>query len=155
AYAIVQCQISLEERPCAMTSSVTSWKLLFSGIVFTSIPSNVSRPSNSRTLCGIGKVYVHGAVRPSPEPFHLSAEFSFTWRPFDAARAYAREEDLLTELVGRRKQLPKTERRWKRVDLSLHAGLPYGSTAAMPPPQLFGAWTASILEKVHGAFAEV
>jgi hypothetical protein len=101
------------------------------------------------------KVYVHGAVRPSPEPFHVSAEISFTWSPFDAARTYAREEDLLTELIGTRKQRPKTERRWKRVDLSLHAGLPYGSTTAMPEPQLFAAWTASILEKVHGAFADV
>jgi len=97
------------------------------------------------------KVYVYGAP-PSPEPFHVSAEIGFAWSPFDAARAYAREEDLLTELTGRRKRLPRTERRWKRVDLSLHAGLPYGSTTAMPEPQLFGAWTASILEKVHAAF---
>ena len=35
--------------------SVTNWKLLFSGIVFTSMASNVSRPSSSRTLCGIGR----------------------------------------------------------------------------------------------------
>lgn len=101
------------------------------------------------------KVYVFGPGRSSAEPFHVSAEIGFTWSPFDAARAYAREEDLLTELLGRRKQLPRTERRWKRVDLSLHAGLPYGSTTAMPEPQLLGAWTASILEKVHRAFAEV
>jgi hypothetical protein len=101
------------------------------------------------------KVYVHGAARPSAEPFHVSAEIGFAWSPFDAARACAREEDLLTELIGRRKQLPRTERRWKRVDLSLHAGLPYGSTTAMPEPRLIGAWTASILEKVHGTFADV
>ena len=101
------------------------------------------------------KVYVHGAAPPSAEPFHVSAEISFEWSPFDGARAYAREEDLLTEVIGRRKHLARTERRWKRVDLSLHAGLPYGSTTAMPEPRLFGAWTASILEKVHRAFAEV
>src|SRR5215472_12056585 len=101
------------------------------------------------------KAYVHEAARPSAEPFHVSAEIGFAWSPFDAARAYADEEDLLTELIGRRKQLPRTERRRKRVDLSLHAGLPYGSTTAMPEPQLFGAWTASILEKVHAAVAEV
>jgi hypothetical protein len=91
------------------------------------------------------KVYVYGGAPPSPEPFHVSAEIGFAWTPFDAARAYTREEDLLTELTGRRKQLLRTERRWKRVDLSLHAGLPYGSTTVMPEPQLFGAWTTSIL----------
>ena len=101
------------------------------------------------------KVYVYGAAPPSPEPFHVSAEIGFAWSPFDAARAYTCEEDLLTELTGRRKRLPRTERRWRRVDFSLHAGLPYGSTSAMPEPQLFGAWTTSILEKVHAAVAEV
>ena len=101
------------------------------------------------------RVYVHGAASPSTEPFDVSAEIGFAWSPFDAARSYAREEDLLTELIGREKRLPRTERRWKRVDLCLHATLPYGSTTAMPEPQLFGAWTTSILEKIHGAFAEV
>ena len=101
------------------------------------------------------KVYAHGAAPPSTEPFHVSAEIGFAWSPFDAARSYAREEDLLTELIGRKKRLPRTERRWTRVDLWLHARLPYGSTTAMPEPQLFGAWTASILEKIHRAFAEV
>ena len=101
------------------------------------------------------KVYTYGAAPPSTEPFHVSAEIGFAWSPFDAARSYAREEDLLTELIGRKKRLPRTERRWTRVDLWLHARLPYGSTTAMPEPQLFGAWTASILEKIHGAFAEV
>jgi hypothetical protein len=101
------------------------------------------------------KACAHGAAPPSTEPFHVSAEIGFAWSPFDAARSYAREEDLLTELIGRKKRLPRTERRWTRVDLWLHARLPYGSTTAMPEPQLFGAWTASILEKIHGAFAEV
>jgi hypothetical protein len=85
------------------------------------------------------KVYAHGAAPPSTEPFHVSAEIDFAWSPFDAARSHAREEDLLTELIGRKKRLPRTERRWTRVDLWLHARLPYGSTTAMPEPQLFGA----------------
>ena len=55
------------------------------------------------------KVYAHGAAPPSTEPFRVSAEIGFAWSPFDAARSYAREEDLLTELIGRRKQLPRHE----------------------------------------------
>ena len=75
--------------------------------------------------------------------------------PADAARAHTCEEDLLTELIGRRKRPARTERRWKRVDLSLHATLPYGSTTSMPEPRVFGAWTASIEEKIHAAFREI
>jgi len=69
------------------------------------------------------KVTVDGAAPPNPEPFHVSAEMGFAWSPFDSARAYTCEEDLLIELTGRRKQLPRTERRWKRVDITLSAGL--------------------------------
>ncbi len=57
------------------------------------------------------KVYVYGVAPPSVEPFHVSAEINFEWNPFDAARAYTCEEDLLTELMARRKRLPRTERR--------------------------------------------
>ena len=62
---------------------------------------------------------------------------------------------MATELLGRRKRPARTEQRWKRVDLSLHASLPYGSTTPMPEPRVFGAWTASIEEKVHAAFSEI
>ena len=33
--------------------------------------------------------------------------------------------------------------------------LPYGSTTPMPEPRAFGAWTASIEEKVRAAFSEI
>lgn len=101
------------------------------------------------------KAYIYRTAPRSAEPFHISAEVSFDWSPFDAARAFTREEDLLTELFGRRKRPARTERRWKRVDLSLHASLPYGSTTPMPEGRVFGAWTASIEENVHAAFDEI
>ena len=101
------------------------------------------------------KVCIFRAALGSAEPFHVSAEISFYWTPTDAARARTCEEDLLTELRGRRKRPVRTEPRWKRVDLSLHASLPYGSTTPMPEPRVFGAWTASIEEKIHAAFSEI
>jgi hypothetical protein len=101
------------------------------------------------------KVCIFRAALGSAEPFHVSAEISFYWTPTDAARARTCEEDLLTELLGRRKRPVRTEPRWKRVDLSLHASLPYGSTTPMPEPRVFGAWTASIEEKIHAAFSEI
>ena len=47
-----------------------------------------------------------------------------------------------------------TERRWIRVDLSLYAGLPYGSTAPLPDPQVFGSWIADVGKKLNELLAE-
>lgn len=101
------------------------------------------------------KAYVRRAAPLSAEPFHVSAVVGFEWGPVDAARAYTCEEDLLTELVGRRSRPIRTERRWTRIDLSLHASLPYGSTTSMPEPDVFGAWTAAVVEKADAAFTDI
>ncbi len=93
---------------------------------------------------------------PNAGPFHVSAVIGFNWSPVDAAhRAYSCEEDLLTELVGRRRRPLRTEPRWTRVDLSLHASLPYGSTTSMPEPQVFGAWTAAAVDAADDVFTEI
>jgi hypothetical protein len=101
------------------------------------------------------KVYVWRAALRSSDPFHVSAEIGFEWSPADAARAHTCEEDLLAELIGKRRRPTRTERRWTRIDLSLHASLPYGSTTPMPEPQVFGAWTASVVEKADATFTEI
>jgi hypothetical protein len=101
------------------------------------------------------KVSVWRVAPRSAEPFHVSAVIGFEWGPVDAARAYTCEEDLLTELVGRRRRPLRTERRWTRIDLSLHASLPYGSTTSMPEPHVFGAWTAAVVEQANAALTDV
>jgi hypothetical protein len=101
------------------------------------------------------KAYLRRSAPPSAEPFSVSAEISFGWTPFDAARSYTCEEDLYLQLVGRRRQPTRTARRWTRVDLSLYANLPYGSTTSMPEPHVFAAWTTSVGEKAHAAFSEI
>jgi hypothetical protein len=100
-------------------------------------------------------VHVHRATPANAEPFHVFAAIAFEWSPVDAARAYTCEEDLLTERVGRRTRLPRTERRWTRVDLSLRATLPYGSTTVIPEPELFGGWTATVVKNADAAFTHV
>ena len=81
------------------------------------------------------KVYVHRPTPATAEPFHVSAAIEFDWSPVDTARAFTCEEDLLTELMGRRARLPRTERRWTRVDLSLDATcrLKYSAAADATP----------------------
>ena len=101
------------------------------------------------------KVSVWRAAPPGAEPFDVSTTIGFKWSPVDAARAYTCEEDLLTELVGRRTRLLRTERRWTRIDLSLHARLPFGSTTSMPEPEVFGAWTAAVVERADEAFTYI
>ena len=96
------------------------------------------------------RVYIIRAASRSTEPFRVSAEIGFDWSPVDAARAYTSEEDLLTELIGRRRLATRTQRRWTGVDLSLHASLPYGSTTSMPESHVVGAWSTSAGAHVQG-----
>lgn len=92
------------------------------------------------------KGYLHSTA-PEAEPFHVSASVAFSWSPLDAARAHTSEEDFLTEVLGRKQRYPKAETRWMRVDLTLFAGLPYGSTIPVPDAQILGPWTSSLGEK--------
>jgi hypothetical protein len=98
---------------------------------------------------------VYRAARDDTKPFDVSAAIGFHWSPVDAARAYTSEEDFLAEVVGRRKRSPRTARRWTRVDLRLHANLPYGSTTSIPEPSVFGAWTADAVARFDAAFTDV
>ncbi len=88
---------------------------------------------------------VHLLGRPA-EPFHAGATISFRWDPFESARSYTCEEDLLTDLVGRR-AARSTQPRLVRVDITFRATLPYGSTTPMPAPDVWAPWVASVEEK--------
>ena len=101
------------------------------------------------------KAWIIGMRPPSVKPFDVSADISFEWCPVDAARAHTCEEDLLTVLIGRRRRSATTQPRWARVDLSLRASLPYGSTTSMPEPHLFRPWSTSVVEKVGAALTDV
>ena len=114
-------------------------------------------PTETLDLANTGRrwdVYVRRATLPDPEPFHISAELAFEWSPVNAARAYTCEEDLLTEILGRKQRYPKTQQRWTRVDLALRGMLPYGSTTPMPDSQIFGSWTSSVGEKLDKLLTE-
>ena len=90
----------------------------------------------------------------STEPFQVSAKITFDWSPLNVARAYTCEEDLLAELLGRKQGSGKTAQRFTRVDLELHASLPYGSTTALPDPKIFGSWTDSVSRKLDRLLTE-
>ena len=89
---------------------------------------------------------VHLLPRPV-EPFSVGATTSFRWDAFESARSYTCEEDLLTELLGRR-SARSTQRRVVRVDLTLSATLSHGSTTPMPAPDVWAAWVTAVVEKL-------
>jgi hypothetical protein len=100
------------------------------------------------------KVYIVGSSTTDTQPFHVTAKIAFNWDPFNTARSYTCEEDLLEELLGRTKGSLKTEPRFTRVDLELHATLPHGSTSALPDVHAFGSWADSIRRKLDKVFKE-
>jgi hypothetical protein len=102
----------------------------------------------------IWKVYILGSSTANTEPFHVTAKIAFNWSPSNSARSYTCEEDLLTELLGRIKSSSKTEPRFTRVDLELHARLPHGSTSAIPEAQTLGSWADSLRQKLDKVFRE-
>jgi hypothetical protein len=65
-------------------------------------------------------------------PFHVTAILSYRWNPFESARSYTTEEDLVTELFGRKNTRFKTTPRWLRMDIVLNARLPHESAISMP-----------------------
>lgn len=86
----------------------------------------------------------------SVEPFSVGASIRFVWDPFESARSYTCEEDLLTDLLGRGARR-NTQRRLLRVDITLGANLPYGSTARMPASAVWIPWVASVKESLDAA----
>jgi len=99
------------------------------------------------------RIYVPASSRGT-EPFYVSAKIAFNWDPFNAARSFTCEEDLLEELLGKAKESSKTEPRYVRVDLELYASLPYGSTCVIPHARAFGSWADAIHRKLDRVFRE-
>lgn len=93
--------------------------------------------------------------RPKMEPFHVSAIVGFAWSPFDSARSFTCEEDLLTEMLGRKDRPVKTERRLLRVDLSLFASLPYGSVSPVSDTPFLGPWSARLGDALDDLLVDV
>jgi hypothetical protein len=100
------------------------------------------------------KVYIMGSSTKDTEPFDVTAKIALNWNPFNTARSYTCEEDLLSEMLGRTKSSSKTKPRLVRVDLELRASLPYGSTTTIPDAPTFGSWADSIKLKLDRVITE-
>lgn len=91
---------------------------------------------------------------PQPsEPFTTSCVLSWRWDALQSARTSTTEEDLLTQLHGRDEAADMdTERPWLRVDVELHASLPWGECQKMPGKATWKRFVAAVAKKVAPSF---
>jgi hypothetical protein len=83
--------------------------------------------------------------RQQAEPFFVSMVLSWTWSPVHAARTYTNEEDLLSDLLGRKQaQDLVTEPPWLRLDVKLCANMPYGKPLSLKGAKSLQRWTDKV-----------
>ena len=112
--------------------------------------SHSDRPEETIDLATTARRWEVHLLPRGVEPFSVGTTVSFRWDPFDSARSYTCEEDLLTELLGRGARRT-TQRRLLRVDITLGASLPHGSSTPMPASDLWVPWVASVEDSLDEA----
>lgn len=94
-------------------------------------------------------VYVEPLARDIGGQFHVSASISWRWGPLLAARTRFREEDLLSEVLGRDEVLGlDTEAPVVRVDISLRAALLPGRELPMPAASTWAKWSKEAIARL-------
>lgn len=107
---------------------------------------------DTRNLDREYKVYLEPLGGQDAEPFTVTAAVWFRWDALNTARASTTEEDMLTTLLGHVDAgLVETERPTIRIDIELHATLPWGTTLPLPPRQAWASW----VEEVTGRLDDI
>ena len=83
------------------------------------------------------------------KPFHVSVQVGWSWSALDSARSETIEEDVLTELYGRDEANTNTDQPLIRMDVKLHATLPYGNPITMPDAAARDRWNNNMMEKME------
>lgn len=105
---------------------------------------------NLRTTDRRFEVHVEPLGGSDAEPFHVSATVSWRWDALLTARAATTEDDMLTELFSRSEAvdmdaaLPRV-----RIDLKLHASLPWGKPLPMPSRSAWSSWARETMGRLE------
>ena len=94
------------------------------------------------------KVYMPMHHRNQTGPFHVTIELSWRWDALQSARTATTEEDLLVALLGEDEHDLDTERRWVRVDVTLHATLPADAPLPMPDAAMWRHWMVRVMHEM-------
>ena len=79
----------------------------------------------------------------------MSASVAFKWGPFESARTYTNEDDLISELLGREEETIDTMPRSLRVDFVLRASLPYEIQVPLLGVDRWRSWAHATHGSLH------
>jgi hypothetical protein len=103
---------------------------------------------DTKTLDRSYRVRVEPPEGQESEPFFVTATLSWEWTALQTARTATTEDDTVKELLGV-DAARGTEQPQLRVDIELHATLPYGQPIAMPSGSAWAAWSREVLGRLE------
>jgi hypothetical protein len=109
------------------------------------------KPSETIDLAWLSRTYRIN-VRPGhsqpKDSFSVSASLGWQWDALQDARGTFREEEILTELMGRAASNLNTVPPWLRIDVTLRGSLPFDSPIPIPDPARWQRWTAEVIDRL-------
>jgi hypothetical protein len=76
--------------------------------------------------------------------FIITAELKWKWSALETARSVTAEEDALMQFAGRRSSPARTDPRWIRVDVILHASHPWGQPFVKSGQDVWQRWVPAV-----------
>jgi hypothetical protein len=96
---------------------------------------------DTRTLDRAYEIHLEPPGGRDAPPFHITATLGWHWDALNSARGSLRDEDLLTEMLGRVGAAAHvTEPRYIRADIKLSARAPSDKPLPLPSPSAWQAW---------------
>jgi hypothetical protein len=108
-------------------------------------------PLETIDLAGLSRSYkINVALghRQPEDSFHVSTSLEWEWDALQAVRGRFQEEEILTEVMGRKASGLDTVPPWLRVDLALHGSLPYDAPIPLPDPVHWQRWAAEVADRL-------
>lgn len=100
---------------------------------------------DTRNLDRSYRVYVEPLGGQDADPFHVTAELSWVWTATNTVRGTTRDEDVLSEMLGRDQTAHLvTEQPCVRVDLKLRAAAPYDKPLPLPAKAAWARWVEEV-----------
>ena len=93
--------------------------------------------------------------RSAPSPFSVSAELTWDWDALLTARFATTEEDMLTEVFGRKRRPKNTLAPWLRLDVRLLAMVQGDGFYPFPGSSAWRDWAAMVFADVSPHFPNV
>jgi len=112
----------------------------------------IGRPSETIDLTTTTRryeIFLEDVAVQRAEPFYVAASVAFRWDPFESARTYTNEDDLITELLGRHDETIDTMPRSLRVDFVLKASLSYEIQVPLLGVDRWRSWAHATHESLH------